>query len=344
MPDPNAFSRRLVDDAAAMMQVVMASIGDRLGIWKDLAAHGPATSSELARRMGLSERHVREWLAAMTAASYLAYEPATKRFELPPGHVPALADETSAQFLGGMHQLLVAYLKPFDRIVETFRTGGGVPQSAYPDAAHEGQDRLTAPAYEHALVGKWLPAAGLVERLEAGIDVCDIGCGGGRALVKLAQTFPRSRFVGYDLFGPNVMRAKERAAHAGVNVEVKQLDVAAGMPTSFDLVTTFEVLHDAVDPRGILHAIRRALRPGGTYMCLEMKCAAALEDNVSPIGALLYGVSVMYCMATSLAHGGAGLGTCGLPHERLLALAADAGLPIRALPVEDLFTKLYVTT
>jgi SAM-dependent methyltransferase len=339
----DAFAARLVGDAAAMTQVVMATIGDRLGLWKDLAAAGPATSVELARRMGLSERHVREWLAAMAAAGYLAYDPATRRFALPDAHVAALAGDDS--FVGGMHHMLVAYLRPLERIVETFRTGGGVPQSAYPDAAYEGQARFSAALYATRLVPVWLPAAGLDGALADGIDVCDVGCGAGRALVTLATTYPRSRFVGYDVYGPNVQRARVAAERAGVAGRVRffQLDAAAGLPQRFDLITTFDVVHDAIDPRGLLAAIRAALCTGGAYLCLEVACNERLEDNFGPLGALQHGVSVLYCLSTSLAHGGAGLGACGVHEPGLRALAAEAGFgDVRRLPVDDGFHHLYL--
>jgi SAM-dependent methyltransferase len=341
------FTDRLLGDAAGFVQVVMASIGDRLGIWRDLAQSGPATSKQLARRMGLSERHVREWLSAMAAAYYLDYDATTAKFALPPERASVLADEGGALFLGGMQQLLVSYLKPYDRLVETFRTGGGIPQSAFPQATFEGQERLSAGRYEHMLVQQWLPAAGLAEVLDAGARVCDVGCGGGVALIKLAHAYPRSRFVGYDVFGPNVSRARARAAAAGVadRVAVHQLDAATGLPEQFDVVTTFDVVHDALDPSRLLAAIRAGLRTDGTYLCLEMKCGERLEDNLGPTGALLHGISVLYCMSTSLAHGGAGLGACGVHEPRLRELARTAGFAhVRTLIVDDPFSNLYALT
>jgi protein-L-isoaspartate O-methyltransferase len=330
------FTDRLLGDAAGFVQVVMAAIGDRLGLWHDLATHGPATSTQLARRMGLSERHVREWLAAMAAAGYLDHDAGTRAYSIDPARAAVLADERGPQFLGGLVELLVGYLRPYDRLVETFRTGGGVPQSAYGDATHRGHERLSAGWYEHLLVQRWLPAAGLVEQLDGGAAVCDVGCGGGVALVELARRFPRSRFVGYDVFGPNVHRARQRAQRSGVadRVQFHQLDASSGLPRRFDVITTFDVVHDAVDPHALLQAIREALTTGGTYLCLEPRCGQ--HD------ALLYGISVLYCMSTSLAHGGVGLGTCGLHADQLRAMAANAGFAgVRELSTDDPFNQLY---
>ncbi len=341
------FIERVLGDSAAFTQIAMAALGDRLGIWKDLAANGPATSAQLARRMGLSERHVREWLAAMAAADYLAYDASTHKFTLAPDRAAVLADEGGPMFLGAVPELLVSYLKPYERLAETFRTGGGVPQSAFPDATYRGQERFSAGWYEHLLVQRWLPAAGLDGALAAGVRVCDVGCGGGRALVKLAQAYPASRFVGYDVYGPNVHRARELADRSGVGdrVQINQLDAAAGIAEKFDVITTFDVVHDAVAPGPLLAAIRGGLAAGGTYLCLEIKCSARLEDNFGTVGALMHGVSVLYCMSTSLAHGGAGLGTCGLHEGRLRELGQGAGFGgIRKLAIDDAFNDLYALT
>jgi 2-polyprenyl-3-methyl-5-hydroxy-6-metoxy-1,4-benzoquinol methylase len=343
----STFIERVLGDSASFTQIAMAALGDRVGIWKDLAANGPATSPQLARRMGLSERHVREWLAAMAAADYLSYDAATAQFSLAADRAAVLADEGGPMFLGGVPELLVSYLRPYDRLVETFRTGGGVPQSAFPEATYRGQERFSAGWYEHLLVQKWLPSAGLDGALASGLRLCDVGCGGGRALVKLAQAYPASRFVGYDVYGPNVHRARELAERAGVadRVQFHQLDAAAGIDDTFDAITTFDVVHDAVNPGQLLHAIRRGLGARGTYLCLEIKCSARLEDNFGAVGALMHGVSVMYCMSTSLAHGGAGLGTCGLHEGRLRELASAAGFgDVRRLAIDDAFNDLFALT
>ena len=342
-----SFIERVLGDSAAFTQIAMAALGDRLGIWKDLAANGPATSTQLARRMGLSERHVREWLASMAAADYLAYDRTTAQFSLAADRAAVLADEGGPMFLGGIPELLVSYLKPYERLVETFRTGGGVPQSAFPESTYRGQERFSAGWYEHLLVQKWLPAAGLDGALASGARVCDVGCGGGRALVRLAQAYPSSTFVGYDVYGPNVHRARELAQRVGVaeRVQFHQLDAAAGIGDSFDVITTFDVVHDAVSPGQLLQSIRRSLAAGGTYLCLEIKCSARLEDNLGPVGALMHGVSVLYCMSTSLAHGGAALGTCGLHEGRLRELASVAGFgTVARLPIDDAFNDLYALT
>jgi SAM-dependent methyltransferase len=342
MATTEEFVGKVLGDTVGLTNTVLAWIGDELGIWKDLAKQGPATSAELARRMGLAERPVREWLHAMTAAGYTVH--AGGSFTLPSEHVPVLAQEGGPVFFGGVHQEFLGLTRPLDRIVESFRTGRGVPQSAYPEMAFDGMDRFTAAWFENLLLPVWIPAVGIGERLEAGIDVADVGCGRGRALVKMAKAFPRSRFFGYDVYSPNVAKAKRLAEEAGVadRVSFVELDASESLPATFDLVTTFDVIHDAVDPRGLLRSIRKSLRKGGKYLCLDINCSAKLEQNHGPLGSLFYGCSVLYCMTTSLAHQGEALGTCGLHEPKLKELGSEAGFTqIRRVPLENPFNNLY---
>src|SRR5215471_3908393 len=344
MATTDEFVGKVLGDTVGLTNTVLAWIGDELGLWKDLAVAGPATSSGLAGRTGLAERPVREWLHAMTAAGYLVHTKDTGAFALPAEHAPVLAQEGGPVFFGGVHQEFVGLVRPLDRIVESFRTGRGVPQSAYPEMAYDGMDRFTAAWFENLLLPVWIPAVGVGERLEAGIDVADVGCGRGRAVIKLAKAFPKSRFVGYDVYSPNVAKAKKLAEESGVAdlVRFAEIDAAEGLPGTFDLVTTFDVIHDAVDPRGLLRSIQKALNKDGVYLCLDINCSPKLDQNVGPLGSLFYGCSVLYCMTTSLAHGGAGLGTCGLHEPMLRELGGEAGLSrVRKLPLENPFNNLY---
>jgi 2-polyprenyl-3-methyl-5-hydroxy-6-metoxy-1,4-benzoquinol methylase len=165
--------------------------------------------------------------------------------------------------------------------------------------------------------------------------------------MKLARAFPRSRFVGYDVFEPAIRLATERAAAAGLadRIRFEQRDVSKELPEQFDVITTFDVIHDAVDPLGLLRTIRQALRPGGTYVCLDINCSDKLQENAGPLGALFHGFSVLYCMTTSLSRGGAGLGTVGLPESKLKELATEAGFAdVRRVPLENPFNNLYEVT
>ena len=198
-----AFMGKAMADVVSAVAMVMASIGDRLGLFKELA-RGPATSAELAERAHINERYSREWLSEMTSTGYLAYDPISQRFTLPPEHAPVLAQEGGPFFLGAAYQLLMAEVGPFNRLLQAFRQGGGVPMEAYGPELWEGQARFSGGLFEHLLVPVWLPVMPeVLAKLERGALVADVGSGQGRALIKLAQTYPQSRYVGYDLFAPS---------------------------------------------------------------------------------------------------------------------------------------------
>jgi ubiquinone/menaquinone biosynthesis C-methylase UbiE len=181
--------------------------------------------------------------------------------------------------------------------------------------------------------------------LERGVDVADVGCGQGRALIKLVQTFPQSRYVGYDSLPSSIEKAETNAEAAAVADRIRfiELDASKGLPESFDLVTTWDVIHDAVDPLGVLQSIREALRPGGIYLCLDINCSDAQTSNVGPVASLLYGFSTLLCMTVSLAQGGEGLGTMGLPESKLRELCTRAGFSsVTRVPMENPFNNLYL--
>ena len=184
----------------------------------------------------------------------------------------------------------------------------------------------------------------VLAKLERGAQVADVGCGHGKALIKLAQTYPQSRYVGYDAFAPAVAKATANARAAGVadRARFEHLDVSEGLPEQYDVITTFDVVHDAANPRGLLRAIHEGLRPDGRFVCMEFNGSDKLEGNVGLVGTLFYGISVLYCMTTSLAVNGEGLGTLGLPETTLRELCAEAGFSnVRRVPLEDPFNILY---
>jgi 2-polyprenyl-3-methyl-5-hydroxy-6-metoxy-1,4-benzoquinol methylase len=342
----DAFVGRVLGDTSATTTVILAAIGDRLGLFKALAAGGPSTAADLAAQTGCQERYVREWLGGMASAGYLDYDPATGRFTLPPEHAPVLAQEAGPVFFGGVHQELLGTLPTVPRVIQAFRRGGGVAAEAFDGNLWEGIERFTAGWFDNLLLPVWLPALPDVQAtLARGATVADVGCGHGRALIKLAQAYPSAHFTGYDVLAPAVARATANAEAAGVadRVRFRQLDASTGLPEQYDLVTTFDVVHDAVNPQGLLKAIRQSLKPDGSYLCVEINCSERLEENAGPIGALFHGFSVLLCMTVSLAEGGAGLGTLGLPESTLRELCTHAGFgSVRHVPLENPFNVLYV--
>ncbi|RTL70475.1 MAG: SAM-dependent methyltransferase [Pseudonocardiaceae bacterium] len=340
-----AFTGRVLTDTAAATTVVLAALGDRLGLFTDLAAHGAATSGELAARTGTDERYVREWAAGMVAAGYLERDPVDGRIVLPAAHVPTLATEGGTTFLGGVHQELVGAIQRYHDVAEAFRTGGGVATDDLHEDVHLGTARFTAAWHDHLVSRQWLPLVPDVEApLRAGARVADVGCGSGLGAVRLAQNFAAVTVVGYDVHAPNVARATAAAEAAGVADRVRFVvaDAADGLPERYDVVTTFDVVHDAVNPLRLMRSVHDALVPGGVHLCLEINCSDRPEDNVGPVAALLYGFSVLYCMTASLAQGGDGLGTLGLPESRLRELGLRAGFAeVRRVDIDNPFNSLY---
>lgn len=341
----DAFVGAALTNTTGFAVTVLAGIGDRLGLWRALAERGPATSAQLADRAGIDERYAREWLAGMATAEYLTYDPATDAFTLPEEYAPVLAEEGGPVFFGGTFQMLHGMVSVYDELLEVFRTGGGIRQEAYHPDMWDGMERFTAGWFENLLIQEWMPALPEVDAaLRAGAVVADVGCGRARGLIKLAAAYPASRFVGFDSYAGTIEAARANVARAGLadRVRIVHADASLDLPGSYDVIFTFDVVHDAVDPAGLLRKIRRALRPDGTYVCLDINASHRVQDNVGPLGALFHGCSLMYCMTTSLAHGGTGLGTTGFNEEVARGMTADAGFSrFRRVPLENPFNNLY---
>ncbi|MFB3815398.1 MAG: methyltransferase domain-containing protein [Terriglobales bacterium] len=343
-PKLEKFLERMLNDIGTAVRGGLCYIGDRLGLFKALAEAGPVTVEQLAGKTGLNERYLREWLGAMVTAEYVEYDVWTKQYRLPPEHALPLANEDFPYFAGGALQMIQPLVSVAPKVAEAFRTGKGVPQSEYSPEMFESIERFTAPWYKNQLVQNWIPAMPQVEAaLKAGGSALDVGCGSGRAAIAIARAFPNARVYGYDNHPLSIERARHNAheADVGDRVTFDVVDCTKLPKNNFDFITTFDVVHDAVNPSGLMASIHGALTPDGTYLLLEMNCHPDLQDNVNPLGRLLYSVSTLYCMTTSLAHGGEGIGAVmGEPRAR--DMAQHAGFrSFRRLPIEDPFSLLY---
>jgi 2-polyprenyl-3-methyl-5-hydroxy-6-metoxy-1,4-benzoquinol methylase len=306
------FANRLLGLYTGGFLTLMIEIGHQQGLF-EVAAQGPGTSEELARRAGRSERHVREWLGAMVTGGIFDYEPGGAVYTLPAEHAVCLAG-ISPYNMAPRSLSLSRLAKLVPQVSATFQSGGGVPYDAYMPDFTELMDNLGRLRYDNLLIGVYLPlAAGLPERLAQGIRVADIGSGSGHVANLMAAAFPRSIFTGFDLseHGLSVSRAEATSMGLG-NVTFEKLDLA-DLPAEpkYDLITAFDVIHDQVTPATVLSRVAQALAPGGTFFMYDIRASSRLEENTSnPLTPYLYSVSVMHCMQVSLAHGGAGLGTC----------------------------------
>ena len=305
-----AFMGQAVNDLGAAMSAALVLIGDRLGLYKELAVE-PATPEDLARRTGTAERYVREWLANQAAGGYVTYDAASGRYALPPEQRMALAEEGSPVFLPGAFQLLSAMWRAEPKIEESFKTGGGVPWTEQDEALFEGTERFFKPGYAAHLVSEWIPALDGVEaQLREGALVADVGCGHGASTVIMAQAYPRSHFRGFDFHPASIETAQRRAREAGVadRAHFEQAAATEFPGQSYDLVAHFDCLHDLPDPVGAARRVRQALRPDGTWLIVEPYAGDHVENNLNPVGRVYYAASTMVCVPNSLAFHGSALG------------------------------------
>jgi SAM-dependent methyltransferase len=310
------FVFRAVDEVGATLNTALVVMGDKLGLYRAMSGAGPLTPAELAERTSTSERYVREWLNAQAAGGYVEYEADSGRYVLPPEQSVALTDEESPAFLPGFFQIALGSVHDSPRIAEAVRTGVGVGWHDHVHDVHEGCERFFRPGYNANLVTAWLPALdGVVEKLERGARVADVGCGHGASTIVMAKAFPSSTFLGTDYHEGSIATARERATEAGVDGRVRfETDPASSYAgDGYDLVTMFDCLHDMGDPVGAARHVRQSLAPDGTWMIVEPFAGDRVEENLTPVGRAYYSFSTLLCTPASLSQ------------EVGLALGAQAG-------------------
>jgi SAM-dependent methyltransferase len=314
MDKVNAFVNRAVGELGATLNAALVVIGDQLGLYKAMAGAGPLTPGELAQRTGTSERCVREWLSAQAAGDYVTYE--NGRYTLPAEHALALADEDSPAFLPGAFQLMTAAVRDEPKITEAFRSGTGVGWHQHDHSLFEGCERFFRPGYRANLVDSWIPALeGVEAKLRAGARVADVGCGHGASTLIMAEAYTASNFTGFDYHDRSIEEATARAREAGLGDRVT-FDTASAQDyagTGYDLVTTFDCLHDMGDPVSAARHILESLDSDGTWLIVEPFAGDRVEDNLNPVGRVYYAVSTLVCTPASLSQ------------EVGLALGAQAG-------------------
>ncbi len=307
-----AFAERAVGELGATLNAALVVIGDKLGLYAAMAEAGPVTPGELAQRTETSERYVREWLNAQAAGAIVEYDPDGGRYTLPPEHAAVLADEDGPYFMAGAFELMTAAVRDEPKIRNAFQSGAGVGWHEHDHGVFEGCERFFRPGYATNLVSEWIPALDGVEaKLHAGAKVADVGCGHGASTLLMAQAYPASRFVGFDYHPESIEQARGRAESAGLSERVRfEVAPAAGYPgTGYDLVATFDCLHDMGDPVGAARHIGASLDKDGTWLIVEPYANDRVEDNLNPVGRVYYGASTLICTPASLSQEvGLGLG------------------------------------
>jgi 2-polyprenyl-3-methyl-5-hydroxy-6-metoxy-1,4-benzoquinol methylase len=338
-----AFMMKIVGDLATATSVSLAYVGDRVGLF----GAGPMTREQLEQRSGIHPRYLEEWLATMFCAGYLEHDADADTWRLPDEHAVFFADPASEYYLGGLFKGAPGLAAMAPKVAEAFETGQGIPFQAYGEGEPLAIEQMNRSVYEARLIRQWMPAMPqVVQRLEGGGQALDIGCGTGVIPVLLAKAFPAARIAGLDLDARSIEIAREQAQQAGVADRVAFVRGSAAElerpPAGYDFISTFDCLHDMGDPAGVLRRIREALAPGGTYLMVEPKVAERLHDNAAnPFARMLYGISCLHCVPTSLAQGGPGLGACwGETRARLAVQEAGFGR-FQVLPIKSAVHAFY---
>jgi SAM-dependent methyltransferase len=311
----NAFIGQFVTDLGAAVHAGMVVIGEKLGLYKALAAHS-MSPAELAERTNTDERYLREWLASQAAGGYVTYNAKTKKFSLSEEQAFTLANEDSPAYLPGAFELAVGSLAAVPRIAESFRSGLGMGWHEHTDGVFHGCEKFFRPGYAANLVSTWIPSLhGVREKLEAGARVADVGCGKGASTLLLAKAFPKSRFFGFDYHDKAIEAAREYAQREGLADRVAfEVVKAKDYPgKNYDFVTVFDCLHDMGDPVGAAAHVRQSLAKDGTWMIVEPFANDELKDNLNPVGRVYYSFSTLLCTP------------CSRSQEVGLCLGAQAG-------------------
>lgn len=342
-PVPDRLQRILNDACLALM----ISVGHRTGLFDAMAGMEPAPVDAIADAAGLEPRYVREWLGAMVTGEVVEYDPDRETYRLPDAWAAHLTREAGADNQAFRLQFVPILAGVEDRLVECFRDGGGVPYEAY-ERFHEALHEGTAVEMEAHLVDTYLPLAlDVIERLDGGARVLDVGCGAGHPVNVMARAFPRSSFTGIDISEEAVEIARAEARARGLDNAAFEVADAAALGDdgrSWDVVTAFDAIHDQAAPARVLEGIRRSLRPDGRFFMLEPGASSRLEENLDhPTGPYLYTISCMHCMSVSLAAGGPGLGAAWGRQRarRYLEEAGFTDIRVRAVP-DDPTTEVWV--
>ncbi len=346
------FSFQLFTKLEGAVTAGMIHLGDQLGLYAALRdADGPLSSAELAARRELAERGVRAWAfnpAAATLITATTGDDGVERFSLTPEAAVVLAAPDHPAYGMGMFHRLPQTMRAVEEMPTSFRTGLGHDYDSHGPQGAVGIERSFEPWNRAFLVPVVLPALdGVVDRLHAGADVADVGCGAGGAVLLMAREFPASRFTGYDISHYALGRAAQRLDESGLTNAVFHDPRDQGLPSnaSLDFVTTFDCIHDMTHPQEMMNAIRASLKPDGTWLLVDIKALDTFEQNAkkNPMAALMYGISVLSCMSSALSEpDGAGLGTLGLSENRAREMASMAGFTrFRRLPVEHSVNAFY---
>lgn len=331
----NELLSKMVRDMGAAAAAPLVILGDKLGLYKALAADGPMTTVKLADQTDTTERYVREWCAAQASSGYIEYDPENNAFSMNPEQQSVFADGDSPACMTGGYYAISSLFTDEPKISQAFQTGEGVAWGDHSECLFCGTEKFFRPGYMANLVADWLPALdGVVEKLQRGAKVADVGCGHGASTLVMAKAFPRSSFTGFDFHDASVRQATEHARESGLdNLHFEVAEAKKFPGNDYDLITFFDCLHDMGDPVGAAAHTLQALKPDGTMMLVEPFANDNLADNLNPVGRMYYCFSTMVCTPASISQ------------EVGLALGAQAGeRQLRGVAIEGGFTRFRRAT
>lgn len=305
------FLGKVVGDFGAALSSSLAYIGQKLGLYKALAASGPSTPAELAANTSTTERYVREWLINQAASGYVDYDASSGKYSLAPEQAAALTNEDSPFYVGGGFHVVKAMTQAVNRIEEKFKTGGGMLWGDHDPDLFVGTERFFRPGYATHLIASWIPSlTGMEEKLKNGAKVADIGCGHGSSTIIMAKAYPESRFWGFDNHEKSIETARQRAQDAGVSDRVTfEVANASEIPDQkYDMVTFFDCLHDMGDPVSACKRAGEILAEDGSILIVEPMAGNTVEENFNIVGRTFSGASTLCCTSNSLALNGPALG------------------------------------
>lgn len=320
-------TQRLITHKTGELASLMTHIGIRLGLFEAMRSGQTVDVDALAGATGLHRRWVLEWCRQQTAAGIVEFV-SEERFRVAPETVDLLLNPDQINYMGWLFYP-PAGAEAVDRLAEAFRSGLGMSWDDHGSAGAHMVATSTGAAHR-LLASEVVPLLdGVAEKLESGATAIDVGCGSGVAITELAKAFPRSSFVGIDPSPTALESARQRAKEAGLdNVELRVAGAEElGDTGRFDFAMVLDCMHDMTHPQDAAASIRRALKDDGVWLVKDVRCESTLEANLEhPMGALLYGVSICFCMSSSMSKpDGAGLGTLGFSPETARAMTEAAG-------------------
>jgi 2-polyprenyl-3-methyl-5-hydroxy-6-metoxy-1,4-benzoquinol methylase len=340
----NQFVNKFVADLGASFHGPTILIGEQLGLYKAIAAGGPITPAELAKKTGTNERMIREWLAGQVASGYVNYDSSTAKYSMTPEQAFTLTDENSPIYIPGVFYSVGSLYRDQRKLADAFKTGKGFGWHEHHNDLFIGTKKFFRPGYMANLVSSWLPALeGVVPKLQAGAKVADVGCGLGASTIIMAKAFPKSSFMGYDYHLESIEWARNDAVTEGVtaNADFEQAFAKNYTGKNFDLVTFFDSLHDMGDPAGASKHVYNSLKPDGTWMIVEPFAHERMEENMNAVGRVFYNASSMVCVPSSLSQEvGLGLGAQA-PESKLREVVMSGGFTRFRKATETPFNRVF---